>query len=302
MANWKAVDIPDLTGKTVVVTGASNGLGKASTQLMAAKGAQVVMAVRSLSKGNKAAEATRKTVPDARLSVMAVDLADLASVRAFAADFRATTDRLDILMNNAGVMATPRMTTNDRFEHQLGTNHLGHYALTGLLIDTLLATPNSRIVNISSGAARRARIRFEDLMFTRGYSRFEAYGQSKLANLLFTVELQKRLSATGAKTLSVAAHPGVTRSNLISSMRVPVPGFTTLAKLLTWLILPDTVTGALSQVRAAVDAMVKGGEYVGPDKGTHGWPVQLGMPNSVNAADAARLWQISADLTGVHFL
>ena len=205
-------------------------------------------------------------------------------------------------MNNAGVMATPQMTTQDGFELQLGTNHLGHYALTGLLIDTLLATPDSRIVNVSSGAADGGKIRFDDLMFTDDYSRFEAYGQSKLANLLFTVELQKRLAASGSSTLAVAAHPGVANSNLVSSMRVPVPGITTLAKLLTRVMFPDTATGALSQVRAAVDSNVTGGEYYGPDKGMRGWPVQVAMPDAVNAADAARLWEISADLTDVRFL
>jgi NAD(P)-dependent dehydrogenase (short-subunit alcohol dehydrogenase family) len=199
-------------------------------------------------------------------------------------------------------MATPQMTTQDGFELQLGTNHLGHYALTGLLIDTLLATPNSRIVNISSGAADGANIRFDDLMFGDEYSRFEAYGQSKLANLLFTVELQNRFAASEASTLAVAAHPGVTRTNLLSSMRIPVPGITTLANLLSGLMFPDTATGALSQVRAAVDSDVKGGEYYGPDQGMRGWPIQIDMPEAVNAADAARLWEISADLTGVRFL
>ena len=302
MADWKAANIPDLTGKIVLVTGANIGLGKASTQLMAAKGAQVVMAVRTVSKGEEAADDVRKEVPNAQLNVMAFDLADLASVRAFAADFTATHDRLDILMNNAGVMATPQMTTQDGFELQLGTNHLGHYALTGLLIDTLLATPYSRIVNVSSGAADGARIRFDDLMFSDGYSRFEAYGQSKLANLLFTVELQKRLAGNEALTLAVAAHPGVTSSNLLSGMRMPIPGITTLANLLTKLMFPDTATGALSQVRAAVDSNVTGGEYYGPDKNMRGWPVRVAMPDAVNAADAARLWEISADLTGVRFL
>jgi NAD(P)-dependent dehydrogenase (short-subunit alcohol dehydrogenase family) len=302
MADWKAGNIPDLTGKIVLITGANIGLGKASTQLMAAKGAQVVMAVRTVSKGEKAAEEVRREVPNAQLNVTALDLADLASVRAFATDFTATHDRLDILMNNAGVMATPQMTTQDGFELQLGTNHLGHYALTGLLIDTLLTTPNSRIVNVSSGAADGAKIRFDDLMFSDEYSRFEAYGQSKLANLLFTVELQKRLAENEAPTLAAAAHPGVTSSNLVSSMRIPVPGITTVANLLTRLMFPVTATGALSQVRAAVDPSVKGGDYYGPDQGMRGWPVQIDMPESVNAADASRLWEISAALTGVRFL
>ncbi len=302
MTDWKATNIPDLTGKIALVTGANNGLGKASTQLMAAEGAQVVMAVRTVSKGEMAADDIRKSAPSAQLAVMALDLANLASVHAFAADFTATHDRLDILMNNAGVMATPQMTTQDGFELQLGTNHLGHYALTGLLINILLATPNSRIVNVSSRAADDGRIRFDDLMFTDDYSRFEAYSQSKLANLLFTVELQKRLVASGSPTLTVAAHPGIANSNLVSSMRVPVPGFTTLTKLLTRVMFPDSATGALSQVRAAVDSNVTGGEYYGPDKKRRGWPVQFAMPEAVNAADAARLWEISADLTDVRFL
>ena len=172
MTAWKATDIPDLSGKIVLVTGANNGLGKAATQLMAAKGAQVVMAVRTVNKGEQAADDIRKEVPNARLTVLPLNLADLASVRAFATAFKATHDRLDILMNNAGVMATPQLTTQDGFELQLGTNHLGHYALTGLLIDTLLATPESRIVNVSSAAANSGKIRFDDLMFSDDYDRF----------------------------------------------------------------------------------------------------------------------------------
>lgn len=302
MTDWKASSIPDLTGKIVLVTGANNGLGKASTQLMAANGAQVVMAVRSVNKGETAADEIREDVPNAQLTVMALDLADLTSVRAFATDFIATHDRLDILMNNAGVMATPQMTTQDGFELQFGTNHLGHFALTGLLIDTIVATPNSRIVNVSSGAADAGRIRFDDLMFTDNYGRFEAYSQSKLANLLFTVELQKRLAAIGSSTLAIAAHPGIANSNLVSNMQMPIPGITTLAKLLTRVIFPDAATGALSQVRAAVDPNVAGGDYYGPHKQMRGWPVPVAMPDAVNAADAARLWNISADLTGVRFL
>jgi NAD(P)-dependent dehydrogenase (short-subunit alcohol dehydrogenase family) len=171
-----------------------------------------------------------------------------------------------------------------------------------LLIEALLATPYSRIVNVSSRAADTGKIRFDDLMFTEDYSRFKAYSQSKLANLLFTVELQKRLAARGSPTLTVAAHPGIANSNLVSSMRLPIPGITTLAKLLTRVMFPDTATGALSQVRAAVESNVTGGEYFGPDKKMRGWPVQVAMPDAVNAAEAARLWEISADLTDVRFL
>lgn len=302
MTEWKARSIPDLTGQIVVVTGANNGLGKASTHLMAANGAHVVMAVRAVSKGETAADEIREDVPHAQLTVMALDLADLTSVRAFATDFTAAHDRLDVLMNNAGVMATPQMTTQDGFELQFGTNHLGHFALTGLLIDTILATPNSRIVNVSSGAADAGKIRFDDLMFTNNYSRFEAYSQSKLANLLFTVELQRRLAATGSPTLAIAAHPGIANTNLLSNMQMPIPGITTLAKLLTRVTFPDAATGALSQVRAAVDPNVAGGEYYGPHKQMRGWPVRVELPDAVNAADAARLWDISADLTDVRFL
>jgi len=169
-------------------------------------------------------------------------------------------------------------------------------------MNTLLATPNSRIVNVSSLAADDGKIRFDDLMFTDSYSRFEAYGQSKLANLLFTIELQKRLAASDSQTIAVAAHPGVANSNLTSSMRIPIPGSTTLMKLLTRVMFPDTETGALSQVRAAVDANVSGSDYYGPEKGMRGWPVKTAMPDAVNEADAARLWEVSADLTGVRFL
>lgn len=302
MTAWKASSIPNLSGKIALVTGANNGLGRASTQLLAGKGAHVVMAVRSVHKGEKAAAEIREEAPNAQLTVSALDLADLTSVHAFATDFLTTHDRLDVLMNNAGVMATPEMTTKDGFELQIGTNHLGHFALTGLLIETLLTTPNSRIVNVSSGAAEAGRIRFDDLMFTKGYGRFDAYSQSKLANLLFTVELQRRLDAIGSSTLAVAAHPGIADSNLVGNMQIPIPGVAALAKLLSRVMFPDAIKGALSQVRAAVDPDVAGGEYYGPHRQMRGWPIRVTMPENVNATDAARLWNMSAELTGVHFL
>jgi NAD(P)-dependent dehydrogenase (short-subunit alcohol dehydrogenase family) len=300
MSEWKSNNIPDLSGKMVIITGANNGLGEAATQLMAARGAHIVMAVRTVSKGEASAAAIRKAVPSAQLTVMPLDLADLASVRTFAAALTAAYDRLDILMNNAGVMATPESKTEDGFELQLGTNHLGHFALTGLLIDVLLATPNSRIVNVSSGAADNGKMHFDDLMLTDNYSRFTAYSQSKLANLLFTVELQKRLAATGTSTIAVAAHPGVANSNLISNMKIP--GLGLLSKALMGLFMPDSMTGTLSQVRAAADPAVTGGDYYGPDKGMRGWPVKIAMPPTVNVSEAPRLWAVSEQLTGVQYL
>lgn len=295
---WTPTDMPDLSGRVAVVTGANVGLGYESSALLASKGATVIMAIRTVRKGEDAAAEIRAHYPDAKLVVMRLDLADLSSVRDFTEAFNAQYDRLDILLNNAGVMATPQNTTKDGFELQFGTNHLGHFALTGLLMPRLLATADSRVVNVSSIAAENGKMNFDNLMHKDDYNRFNVYGQSKLSNLLFTIALQKRLEAAGAGTIAVAAHPGVAATNLVNSMRIPGAG------LLLKLLSPFTASaheGALPQVRAAVEAGVEGSSYYGPARRMRGEPVEVEMPPHVNMDDAERLWQVSEELTGITY-
>jgi len=205
---WTASQMPDLHGKVAIVTGANSGLGYFTTQELARKGASVVMACRNQQKAKSAMIRIHKEVPKARLNFIALDLANLKSVRNFVKEFEIAFNRLDILCNNAGIMAIPRRETADGFEMQFGTNHLGHFALTALLIDTIMKTPKSRIVNVSSIAHRFGKMNFEDLNGEKSYQKWTAYGQSKLANILFSLELQRRLTEVNSETLCIAAHPG----------------------------------------------------------------------------------------------
>jgi len=214
---WTTDDIPDLTGKVVVITGANSGLGLESTKEIAAKGATVVMACRNLTKAENAQKEVLQAVPNANLDMMQLDNASLDSVNAFAQTFKTKYDRLDILMNNAGIMAIPRTLTADGFEMQIGTNHLAHFALTGLLLDMLTSTPGSRVHNVSSSAAFGGRINLDDFMGEESYSRWGAYGQSKLANAAFSKELNRRLQAAGHDTIANASHPGFVVTNLQST-------------------------------------------------------------------------------------
>ena len=207
MGKWTTADIPDQTGRTAVITGANTGLGYETAAALAAKGAHVVLAVRNLEKGKAAADLITRATPGASVAIQELDLTSLDSIRTAADELRSDHESIDLLINNAGVMMTPKSTTKDGFELQFGTNHLGHFALTNLLLDRVLAAPGSRIVTVSSVGHRFARaIRFDDLQWERDYSRIRAYGQSKLANLMFTYELQRRLR--GTDTIAVAAHPG----------------------------------------------------------------------------------------------
>src|SRR6201997_61361 len=210
MSKWTTADIPDQTGRTALITGANTGLGYETAAALAAKRAHVVLAVRNLDKGKEAADRIVAATPGASVAVQELDLTSLESVRAAADEVRSHHDTIDLLINNAGVMMTPKASTKDGFELQFGTNHLGHFAFTGLLLDRVLATPGSRVVTVSSVGHRAGRIAFDDLQSEKSYSRIGAYGQSKLANLLFTYELQRRL--TGTHTIAVAAHPGSSRS------------------------------------------------------------------------------------------
>jgi len=296
MNSWTEQDIPDQHGRVAIVTGANTGLGFETARMLAERGAAVVLAVRDVAKGDQAAARIAGDV-----TVQPLDLTSLDSIRSAAADLRAARPRIDLLINNAGVMYTPKQTTADGFELQLGTNHLGHFALTGLLLDRLLPVPDSRVVTVSSAGHRiRAAIHFEDLQWERSYSRVAAYGQAKLANLMFTYELQRRLAPHGT-TIAVAAHPGVSNTELArntpAALRVPL---TWLAPLLT----QNADLGALPTLRAATDPAVLGGQYYGPGNRseTRGHPrLVTSSPESLDLVTQQRLWTVSEELTGVTY-
>ncbi|MEV3903143.1 SDR family NAD(P)-dependent oxidoreductase [Mycobacterium sp. NPDC050551] len=298
MSRWTTADIPDQTGRTAVITGANTGLGYETAAALAARGARVVLAVRNLDKGKAAADLIAVRNRGADVSVQELDLSSLDSIRAAADELKARHDGIDLLINNAGVMWTPKSTTTDGFELQFGTNHLGHFALTGLLLDRLLPVAGSRIVTVSSiGHRIRAAIHFDDLQWERSYNRVAAYGQSKLANLLFTSELQRRLTAAGQDTVAAAAHPGGSDTELGRHL----PGF--LAPAFS-LISQPAAMGALPTLRAATDPGVLGGQYYGPD----GLFEMRGHPkvvaSNVRSHDTdvqRRLWAVSEQLTGVAF-
>ena len=303
---WIEQNIPDLTGKVAVITGANSGLGFEAAKILAAKGAHVVLAVRDTEKGKQAAAEIKRAVPAASLEVLALDLASLASIRRFAEAFPAAHGRLDMLINNAGVMAIPRRVTADGFEMQFGTNHLGHFALTGLLLPLILKTPSSRIVTVSSGAHMFGKINFDDLQSERSYSKWGAYGQSKLANLLFAYELQRKLDAAGSGTISVAAHPGYASTNLQSvgpQMEGSKLGERTMSAA-NRVLAQSAAMGALPEVYAATSPDVRGGDYIGPDgfMGQKGFPQKVGSNSrSYDQRVAARLWAVSEELTGVSY-
>ena len=213
-SQWTQKDIPDQKGKVVIVTGGNSGIGYEAALVLAGKNARVILAARNMDKGEDAAQTIRQRYPVAEVKVMALDLSDLKSVRSFATAFLADYDRLDILINNAGVMALPARKTADGFEMQFGTNHLGHFALTGLLLPVLKATPNARVVTVSSGVHTAGGIHFDDLQWKKKYDRWGAYAQSKLSNLLFAYELQRRFTGSGIKAVSVGCHPGYAATNL----------------------------------------------------------------------------------------
>jgi len=295
-------DIPGLSGRTAIVTGASGGIGLEVTRELARKGAAVVLACRSHSRGHAALESVEAGVPDARVEVMELDLADLSSIQRFARTFRGSFDRLDLLINNAGVLLVPYGTTQDGFERHFGINHLGHFALTGLLIDRLLASDASRVVTVSSRGHVFGRMDFANLMFGsgRGYSAMRAYARSKLANLMFTYELQRRLPASS--TMAVAAHPGGAATDLGRRMRERHLYRATLPLLER--LSQSASAAALPILRAATDPNVAGGEFYGPSGllGMRGHPVRVESSHSSYDEDTARrLWASSEDLTGVCF-
>jgi NAD(P)-dependent dehydrogenase (short-subunit alcohol dehydrogenase family) len=295
---WTDRDVPDQKGRVAVVTGANTGLGFDTAKVLADHGATVVLAVRDVEKGKQAAA---RFGPGADVTVRELDLASLESVRATAADLHATLPKIDLLINNAGVMYPPRQTTRDGFELQFGTNHLGHFAFTGLLLDLLLPVAGSRVVTVASVAHRiRAAIHFDDLQWENSYDRVAAYGQAKLANLMFTYELQRRLAPHGT-TAAVAAHPGVARTELMrNSPAIARALFPAVAPLIS----QSSAMGALPILRAATDPAALGGQYYGPagPGGYRGRPeVVASSPQSYDFATQQRLWAVSEDLTGVKF-
>ncbi len=299
---WTIENISDLKGKVIIVTGGNSGLGYESVKAFAMKGAEVILASRSKEKGEEAKAEILRNVPDGKIKVMQLDLSNLESVKNFASEYKTAHKKLDVLLNNAGIMMTPYFTTKDGFEGQLGTNHLGHFALTGLLMDVILKTKESRIVNVSSGAHKNGEMDFSNLQFANGkdYSPMKAYGRSKLSNLLFTYELQRKLKAAKKDTISVAAHPGVAMTNLARHLEGKF-----LFKILTPLfriLAQDQAMGALPQIRASVAPQVKGSEYFGPDgkREFKGYPILVTSNEaSHNLEDAARLWEESEKLTGI---
>lgn len=303
MNGWTAKDIPSQNGRVVVITGANSGVGYESAVALAAKGAQVIMASRSIDKAQKAQQDLLQRAPKAKVDLMRLDLGDLKSVRTFAEEFNAMYDRLDILMNNAGVMIPPYGKTNDGFETQFGTNHLGHFALTGLLLPKLLTTPASRIVTVSSGAAMMgARINFDDLQSERRYDAWGAYSQSKLANLLFMMELQRKLECMDANVISLASHPGYAITNLQKYTETSGILQQIGSGILKPIMSQNAELGATYQLYAATAPNVRGGDFYGPRLMLRGEVVKVGLPaRAKEAAVAGRLWQISEQLTGVRY-
>ena len=301
-AKWTSDQIPDQSGRTAVVTGGNSGLGLETTRELARKGAHVVLACRDTAKGAAAATEIRAGIQNANIDVAALDLANLDSVRAFAEWVRGGHETLDILVNNAGVMAPPRRETADGFELQFGTNHLGHFALTGLLIGAMEQSAGARVVTVSSGAHRMGRIQFDDLQSRRRYRRWRAYGQSKLANLMFAFELDRRLREAASTIRSIGAHPGYSATNLQSA--APPMADRLVMKVTNRLLAQDVTIGVLPQLYAATNPDAEGGQYIGPD----GIAEQRGYPEPVGSSGAARdeaaakrLWEVSEELTGVTF-
>ena len=298
-AKWTTADVPGQHGRLAVVTGANTGLGLEAARVLAARGASVVLAVRDIEKGKRAADRIAGAAPGANVMVQPLDLTSLESIRAAAGELRARHPRIDLLVNNAGVMFPPRQATRDGFELQFGTNHLGHFALTGLLLEQMLPVPGSRVVTVSSQAHRiGARINFDDLQAERSYRRVAAYSQSKLANLMFTYELARRLSGAATTTIAVAAHPGLAATEL--TRHTPAIAAFFYARVIS----QNAAMGALPTLRAATDPGVAGGQYYGPGGllGARGYPKPAASSRqSHDAALQRRLWTVSEQLTGVTF-
>jgi len=300
MTNWTKNNIPDLNGKVFVVTGANSGLGYESSLALAEKGATVIMACRNLEKAQRALDAIKAAVPSAKLELMELDLASLQSLHAFAQTYKRKYDRLDALIHNGGVVGPPRSVTEDGFETQFGVNYLAPFALTGLMLDVLLKTPASRVVTISSRMHTSGKIAWDDLMSERQYEQWSAYKQSKLAILLFTFELNRRLEAKGTGTRAIAAHPGQAATQWPENNLKGFQKF--LMKTIAPMMSQSAAMGALPQLYAAVDLNAKPSSYYGPERDTRGYPVEVRASDAAyDEADAKRLWELSERLTGVKY-
>jgi len=302
---WTSADVPDQRGRTVVITGANTGIGFEAAQVFAQRGAAVVLACRNPARAADAAARIAATTPTAKTSILRLDLASLASIRQAAASLRADHPSIDVLVNNAGGIRIRHDLTEDGFELTLATNHLGPFAFTGLLLDRLLATPGSRIVTVSSIGHRRGIVDFDDLNSQRGYRYSTAYFQSKLANLMFSYELQRRLAAAAAPTIAVAAHPGNARTEFGRDMPAVTRAMMSphTRPLTSWL-LQSPQMGALPTLRAATDPDVQGGDYYGPPgrRQFTGYPARVESSALSHDAEAQlRLWQESERLTGVTY-
>lgn len=294
--------IQDLTGKRIIITGANSGIGLETAKVLAQKGAEVIVAVRNIQKGTQAIGNIKREHPFAKLTVMGLNLADLTSVRDFTQNFSKRYDSLDLLINNAGVMIPPYQKTKDGFELQFGTNHLGHFALTGLLLPILKKTPNSRVVTLSSLAHKGATIFFDNMDGSKGYKAMKFYGQSKLANLLFAKELDQRLKQSGITIISLSSHPGISSTNLFKFGKGDTPPW--YLRAMMRVILQSASMGALPTLFAATDKKLKGGEYIGPDgRGNRrGNPaIETPAPGVYHQETMKKLWEVSERLTGVSY-
>lgn len=302
-SNWTADNIPSQQGKTILITGANSGLGLEASRVLSGKGAQIIMAVRNLQKGKEAADKIKKQNPNAKLEIMQLDLADFNSIRKFSDEVHSKYSQIHTLIDNAGIMApAKRELTKQNFEAQFGTNHLGHFLLTGLLLDIIKKTPNSRIAVQSSIVHKlkdyNADIHFDDLNFDKGYNKNYAYGQSKLANLLFAYELDRKLKAHNIPTIVTVAHPGYTNTNLQKNY-----GFL-VSVIFNNLVAMPVQQGTLPILRAATEEGLKGSEFFGPTKGNE----MKGYPELVKSSDksydkelAKKLWDVSEKLTGITY-
>lgn len=302
MAEFNIEEIPSQKGRIAIVTGANTGIGFETAKVLAGKGIKVIMACRNREKAKAAKQSILRKYPAADAEIMIVDLSRLKSVRSFAKAFLMAYDQLDLLINNAGIMIPPYSKTEDGFESQMGINYFSHFLLTGLMFDTISNTGNSRIVTLASNAHKKGSINFENLNWEKEYSRLKAYNQSKLACLMFAYELQRRIEKAGINTLSVAAHPGVSITELVRH----IPGWLLfLGRPVTALMTHSPAKGALPVLLAALDKNVKGGEYFGP-QGRNEWKGKPGKaestPMSHDTEIAGKLWKVSEELTGIKFL
>jgi NAD(P)-dependent dehydrogenase (short-subunit alcohol dehydrogenase family) len=303
---WTAENIPDQHGKLVVVTGANSGIGFEAARALAGKGAHVILIVRSAEKGRASVGRILREYANAQVEAMELDLADLSSVRNFAAQFLQQYNTLPLLINNAGVMAIPYRQTVDGFEMQFATNHLGHFALTGLLLPAILAASGARVVTVSSSLHSSGAINFDDLNGVKAYRPWDAYGQSKLANLLFAYELQRRFTASGSDAISIGCHPGWAATNLqfVGARMENARWRERFAEVLNQLFAQSAAMGALPTLYAGIADDVNGCDYIGPTSffGSRGYPGKV--PSSARSYDenlARQLWEVSEKLTGVSY-